>query len=181
MLAFDRDGTVIGSLGDFEANHPKHLKTPQCQKLIQPVADWINKHGAVIISNQAGIANGYTCLDRVVAEFLYLHSILPGLKASFFCPDHGENCWMVHQDEAFLISGKPCYSDLRGTYRKPNAGMFAIARDQFGGLAGYVGDLSGKPNYGNGMSSDRGAAINAGLPYWDVNEFIQLIEDEKAK
>lgn len=179
VMAFDRDGTLIGSLGDFEANHPKHLKTPECQKLILPVANWINENGGILISNQQGIENGYTTLDRVVAEFVHLHKLIPGLKASFFCPDSGESCWMVFQGEAIWISRKAEYKLLQGYYRKPKVGMFEIASDQFGELAGYVGDLSGKPHYGRGMDSDRQAAINAKLPYWDVNDFIREVGDDR--
>lgn len=176
MLAFDRDGTVIGTLGDFEKNHPKHLTKPEDQRLIQPVADYIKFYGGIIISNQAGVANGYTSLDKVIAEFLYLHKLVP-FYASFFCPDQGDTCWMIFDGEAYLISDKPCYSHLRGIYRKPGTGMFKIAIDQCGKLDGYVGDLSGRPDYGNGMDSDKQAAINFGIPYYDVNDFIQSISN----
>lgn len=179
MFAFDRDGTVIGKLGDSLQNHPKHLAQPEDQRLIQPVADYINQYGGIIISNQAGVANKYTSLDKVIAEFNYLHNSLPGLKASFFCPDYGDTCYMVYPQgdliEAFQISAAPYYCHLQGTFRKPDLGMFKIAADRFGALDGYVGDLSGRPDYGNGMDSDKQAAINFGISYYDVNDFIQAI------
>lgn len=170
MLAFDRDGTLIGSLTDFRANDPRDLTEPNSQRIIQPVANWINKNGGIIISNQQGITNGYTTLDRVVAQFVYLHNQIPGIRGSLFCPNKGESCWLVIGSESTEIS--LIYSHLKGSFRKPSPGMFAVAASLFGPLEGYVGDLSGLSDYAEGRDTDLKAAIASGIGYWDVREFI---------
>ena len=67
MIAFDRDGVLVGVLGDFSAGHPKNYKGAE-MPLIDAVINKIPS-GSIIISNQAGINRGYTTIEVVKSQF----------------------------------------------------------------------------------------------------------------
>lgn len=180
MYAFDRDGTVIGSLTSYEANHPKHIKSPDDMALIKPVIDWINVHGAIIISNQDGPSE-YMGSDRVRQCFERLMSEIPGLQACFWSERNfegkdGRVCRILERRDPSSLSISELKFGYRynskGIYRKPQIGMALQAKAMGYPIAHYVGDLSGNPDWGNGKDSDRVFAENAGLEYQDVKDFI---------
>lgn len=164
MIAFDRDGVLVGKLGDWEACHPKHYNNQE-MPLIKEVIKLINEP-CIVISNQQGIKWGYSSLESVVNQFKWLMSEVPQIKASFFCPDDGKFCWVVKSD------GWIRQYDGLINFRKPEKGMAVLAKSLGFDIDTYVGDLSGNPDYADGKDSDRQFAINSGLKYLDVNEFI---------
>lgn len=163
MIAFDRDGVLVGVLGNWEAGHPKNYKgaqMPLIQQMITKVPD-----GSIIISNQAGVARGYTSLSKVMSQFDWLlDEVQPNFLAAFFCPDEGHTCWFrIRHGWTKTTSSTPIF-------RKPNAGMGLLAQEHLGTkIATYVGDLSGNPAYAGGRNSDWLFAQNLGCKYLDVN------------
>ena len=166
MLAVDRDGVLVGKLGDFESGHPKNYQTEQMPIIEKMQASLINIP-FVVISNQQGIKWGYCSIELVIAQFKWLMQQFPSCKGCIFCPDEGFNAWvMIRQGDVFNNI------DASANFRKPNPGMATLAKELGWNLTEYVGDLSGNPNYGDGRDSDRLFAENAGLKYWDVNDWI---------
>jgi histidinol phosphatase-like enzyme len=166
MIAFDRDGVLVGVLGDFAAGHPKNYQGAE-MPLIKKVLARVPKN-SIIISNQAGIDRGYTTLEVVQAQFDWLMEQQPNFIGAFFCPDEGRTCYFrTRRMEAW---GKS--QDLP-TFRKPDAGMGLLAQDVMGKpITHYIGDLSGNPAYADGRDTDRQFALNLGCKYLDVNNFL---------
>lgn len=162
MIAFDRDGVLVGVLGDFEANHPKHINGHE-MNLIMPVVEKINSP-CICISNQQGIKWGYISKELVILQFGWLMGKIPQIQASFFCPDAGESCIAIVEGKVKEFEGKE--------FRKPDSGMAELAKSLGFPITHYVGDLSGNPNYADGRDSDLQFAKNSGLQYLDVNEFL---------
>lgn len=166
MFAFDRDGVLIGVLGDFTAGHPKNYKGAE-MPLIKSVLSKVPK-GSIIISNQAGIDRGYTTLEVVQSQFDWLMEQQPNFIGAFFCPDEGSSCYFRTRKMAEWAKS----TDLP-TFRKPNAGMGLLAQDVLSKpVTHYIGDLSGNPDYADGRDSDRLFAQNLGCKYLDVNDFL---------
>lgn len=166
MYAFDRDGVLVGVLGDFAAGHPKNYQGAE-MPLITSVLAKVPKN-SIIISNQAGIERGYTTLEVVQSQFDWLMAQQPNFVGAFFCPDEGANCYFRTRK----MQGWAKSTDL-ATFRKPDAGMGLLAQDVMGKpITHYIGDLSGNPAYADGRDSDRQFALNLGCEYLDVNDFL---------
>lgn len=167
MLAVDRDGVLVGKLGDFEAGHPKNYRTEEMPIIKEVQASLVNVP-FIVISNQQGIKWNYCSLELVISQFRWLMLQFPSCKGCIFCPDEGLTAWVVKKNNSFSLSlDKP-------EFRKPDSGMAKLANKLGWKLTQYVGDLSGNPNYGDGRDSDRKFAQNAGLKYWDVNDWIRF-------
>ena len=167
MIIFDRDGTLIGSLTDYDANHPKHIKHPSDQKLILPMSKIIQDRGEriCIASNQGGVHGTvrYTSLENVAAQMFYLFHLLP-VEIALFCTDNaGERCFAVNSRGQCWEIGLD-FPDLIGTYRKPGGGMLEIIKRLYVAPSYlYVGD----------MPTDEQAANAAGMEFEYVKDFIQ--------
>ncbi len=171
MIAFDRDGVLVGVLGDFEASHPgKYRGNNGEMPLIAPVVGKIAQMGepVICISNQAGIKYGYTTEAKVIEQFRWLMRQIPLLKGCVFCPDEGNLCVIVPKGEPIfeVFCSEPIY-------RKPGPGMGKQACAYFDcDISLYVGDLSGRPDYGGGRDSDLQFAQNVGCKYLDVQDYV---------
>jgi len=166
MDAFDRDGVLVGFLGDFAAGHPKNYQGAE-MPLIQSVLSKVPPN-SIIISNQAGIDRGYTTLEVVQNQFDWLMAQQLNFIGAFFCSDEGETCYFRTRK----MQGWAKSVDL-ATFRKPEAGMGLLAQDVMGeSITHYIGDLSGNPAYADGRDSDRQFAANLGCKYLDVNDFL---------
>ena len=171
MIGFDRDGVLVGVLGDWEKCHPKHYNNSVEMPLIQEVIAKINEP-CVVISNQQGVKWGYSSLESVVQQFQWLQSQVPQIQASFFCPDEGKSCWVVRGESAQKVErGLPGVPGFE-SFRKPHKGMWQMAVLLGLDIDKYIGDLSGNPSYAEGKDSDRQFAVNCGIEYQDVNDFI---------
>ncbi|MEM9213972.1 MAG: hypothetical protein AAGD25_06455 [Cyanobacteria bacterium P01_F01_bin.150] len=175
MYAFDRDGTVIGSVFDYAANNPNNLASPADMKIIKPVADWINKNGGIIISNQDGPTRRKG-VGLVMKEFEYLMKSITGLQGCYWSVSKngvdGAECHGFARESGIIVHVMTLdASHYGGSFRKPSPGMALLAKANGFEITHYVGDLSGIPNYANGKDSDRVFAQNAGLRYVDVRGF----------
>lgn len=166
MFAFDRDGVLVGVLGDFEASHPKNYQGAE-MPLIRSVLSKVPK-GSIIISNQAGIDRGYTSLETVQAQFDWLLKQQPNFIGAFFCPDEGQSCYFrTSKMKSWAVSKD--FPD----FRKPHNGMGMLAQVVTGEqIACYIGDLSGNSDYADGRDSDRQFATHLGCHYLDVKLFL---------
>lgn len=173
MIAFDRDGVLVGVLGDWEACHPKHYNNSIEMPLIKEVIQKINEP-CIVISNQQGIKWGYSNLKTVAKQFQWLMQQVPQIQISIFCPDDGNNCYLVRPNKVQGLDLKAPGTPAFDNFRKPQKGMWQFATLLGYSIDIYIGDLSGNLNYADGRDSDRQFAQNAGLKYLDVNEFIAL-------
>lgn len=179
MIFMDRDGCIVGQLGDYKCNSPSNYKD-EAMPLIVPTINKLAelKESLVIISNQGGIGK-YISEELVIAQFFWLHGQLKragvNLIGSWFCPDQG--------DSALLVTGKKVdryyKSQMRRPidFRKPKTGMGVLAEDFYGVPSCYVGDLSGDPKYSPGChnpASDRQFADAMNWKYLDIQEFLAM-------
>jgi D-glycero-D-manno-heptose 1,7-bisphosphate phosphatase len=121
ILFCDVDGTLTGTLsGATFKLHPRDvLVLPGVKKALAHYA----KEGYLMIgiSNEGGVGAGHKKLEAAFEEKQYTCSLLPQLKAIYFCPDFaGQVLCRADRDTAIEVkveSGK--YS----SFRKPGAGM----------------------------------------------------------
>ena len=169
MYAFDRDGVLVGILGNFAAGHPKNYRGAE-MPLIKSVLAKVPKN-SIIISNQAGIERGYTTLEVVQSQFDWLMAQQPNFIGAFFCPDEGAFCYHRDKEDWWATSIEEMVECT--SFRKPSNGMGVLAESWFNKkITHYIGDLSGNPAYADGRDSDRQFAANLGCEYIDVNDFL---------
>ena len=177
MYAFDRDGVLVGVLGDFAAGHPKNYQGAE-MPLIKSVLRKVPK-GSIIISNQACIDRGYTSLAVVQRQFEWLMAQQPNFVGAFFCPDEGATCYFRHIQMRGWDMAKV---ESSHGFRKPSSGMGLLAQKVTRKrITHYIGDLSGNPAYADGRDSDRQFALNLGCEYLDVNEFLALAPNRRGR
>lgn len=191
FIGIDRDGCLVGNLGDYKNNSPSQYSTPE-MPLILPTIHKLKEIGlpVVIFSNQAGIEAGSTTLELVLSQSIWLNNILfdKGINPvySLFCPDkQGKKCVAVHGWGSDTYDNKI----IKSSYRKPNKGMGELLMNHLlypylnsplecqYECKFYVGDLSGKPNYAPGCAetdSDLRFAQNMGWDYLDIQDFLAL-------
>lgn len=117
-----------------------------------------------IVSNQGGIEKGYVDLLNFQIKLKYV-----GLCIEEFC---GINA-----------SWRYCGSNNPNNYfRKPNIGLLqGFYEEYYDGLIGkedmlMIGDASGKE--GQFSDTDKSTAINYGIDYLDVQDFVNIYTDE---
>lgn len=74
------------------------------------------------ITNQGGVAAGHKSLESAIEEQRITLSLFPQIKKIYMCPDSGQRCICV---EANTYTDT-AYPQLRGKFRKPEAGMIEI-------------------------------------------------------
>lgn len=186
-IFMDRDGCIVGQLGDYKCNSPSNYKD-ETMPLIMPTINKLaqSKESLVIISNQGGIGK-YISEELVVSQFRWLHDQLKRAEVdvigSYFCPDSG------HSARYVSVSGQVIFLSMYDNYRKPGEGMGLSAQKSHGIPSCYVGDLSGDPKYSPGChnpASDRQFADAMNWKYLDIQEFlainkpIQFIESKSS-
>lgn len=191
FIGIDRDGCLVGNLGDYKNNSPSQYSTPE-MPLILPTIKKLKEIGlpVVIFSNQAGIESGYTTLEKVTSQFCWLIDKLKGYDIQvlygLFCPDKaGSECVVTDLWGSEIYERKM----VKSSYRKPEKGMGELLmkhllfpyylddHDTQYECAFYVGDLSGKPDYAPGCAepdSDLRFAENMGWKYLDIQDFLVL-------
>ena len=176
----DRDGCLVGNLGDYKNNSPSQYKTPELLIIPETIAK-LKGENLFIISNQAGIEAGYTSLELVIDQCRWLHNVLRhnnvNVLGTMFCPDYlgTKVIWVDESDHVHKTSEQIPESE-KLSYRKPGRGMGeAIERIKTKPPKYYVGDLSGKPGYAPGCrepDSDRKFAENMGWEYLDIQDLL---------
>ena len=173
-LFLDLDGTVR------ESTNGKFIQTPGGQRIMAGVHEAIAHHKAqgytiIGVTNQGGCdtinrntGKPLKSLEDAIAEQQYTLSLIPEMKAIYFCPDMtGQICWVVDKKMIFKVSDLDTrISDsenriLTGNriYRKPGAGMIYRAANDF------EIDLSRSWMIGD-RDEDEKAAIAAGVNFF---------------
>jgi histidinol phosphatase-like enzyme len=177
-IAMDRDGCLVGNLGDYKNNSPSQYKTPELLIIPETIAN-LKGENLFIISNQAGIEAGYTSLGLVIEQCRWLHNVLKqneiNVLGTIFCPSYlGSHAIRVDSSHWGHVSRE---SQISVSYRKPGKGMgLTIEILMMEPPKYYVGDLSGKPGYAPGCKepdSDRKFAENLGWNYLDIQDFLK--------
>jgi D-glycero-D-manno-heptose 1,7-bisphosphate phosphatase len=180
LLLTDKDGTLIAP-----ASGAKFVNQPWDQAPLPGASEAIAKYAAdgwtiAIISNQGGVAGGHKSLESAILEMQFCLKLFPQIQEAYFCPDFdGLDCWRVWGDCS--PSQQICYGEksfqswelaLKGTFRKPNAGMLRLAMaihspDQ----VLYTGDMliANSPK-----GEDENAALSAGIPFIAAPEFLKI-------
>jgi len=179
-IAMDRDGCLVGNLGDYKNNSPSQYKTPELLIIPETIAN-LKGENLFIISNQAGIEAGYTSLGLVIEQCFWLHQVLKengvNVLGTIFCPSYtGKSAYIV--DNKRPVSKELGLWKVKdGLYRKPEKGMgLTVEFEMQKPPKYYVGDLSGKPGYAPGCKepdSDRKFAENMGWKYLDIQDFLK--------
>jgi histidinol phosphatase-like enzyme len=177
ITAYDRDGVVLAS-PTYKDGHPSRVSYKDITDRIDPVvADKINQEGGIILSNQDGTARYKSNLE-LRWEFEKLIESIPGLWLCLWSlPDvdgtYGDRCegLLIREGDYRRIPTNISESWRRfGNFRKPNPGMFQLAKHLGFHIQYYVGDLSGLPSWADGKDSDKKAADAAGVYYIDIKQ-----------
>ncbi|MEM7579159.1 MAG: hypothetical protein ACFB02_21900 [Mastigocoleus sp.] len=115
-------------------------------------------------------------VDIVIEEMKYTLSLLPQLKAIYFCPNmKGRSCWRVTRNSAVKISkdlnNHETYIPQKHSFRKPGAGMIFVAS------LDYDIDLDQSWMVGT-TAEDKDAAANAQIDFMPArqwrNQFLSV-------
>jgi len=173
--AYDRDGVVLFA-PTYKDGHPSRVSYKNIRDRIDPVvAKTINENGGIVLSNQDG-ASKYKSSLELRWEFEKIIEQLPGIRLCLWSlpginGHYGDRC------EGLLVRrvGYPPTNVSQscrryGNFRKPNIGMFRLAKHLGFDFQCYIGDLSGLPRWADGKDSDLLAAKNAAVKYYDVKQ-----------
>jgi D-glycero-D-manno-heptose 1,7-bisphosphate phosphatase len=120
LLLLDCDGTIRES-----KSGERFIKEPRDQVAIVGAVRAIkgySDHKIYGITNQIGVGQGHKTLRDAIEEQLVTLELFPEIKEILFCPDRkGIDCYGVGRK--YLISYGDRYSQLKGSFRKPNDGM----------------------------------------------------------
>lgn len=162
LLLVDLDGTIREPISG-----KKFISHPHDQRPVagapQALEHFANQGYKIAgISNQAGVAAGHKTLADCLQEQERTLILFPPIERIYFCPDfEGQHLWEVDRFKKVHLSEFPQYSDLKGTFRKPNPGMlFAAMRLYEPKSTQYIGD----------RDEDKEAATAAGIEFkwaWD--------------
>lgn len=109
----------------------------------------------VIVSNQGGVELGYVSCSSIISKLQYI-------------------CECIEDYTEIVTYYDICTSnDKNNPKRKPNPGMLEGYLPKDFNPTDYlmIGDASGKE--GQWSDSDKQTAINAGIPYLDVDDFVK--------
>ncbi len=163
IVFLDLDGTLINTLnnepfprGIWDMKLNFHL----LYKLKVLAPEYI-----FIVTNQGGIEKGYVDRNHFEDKLQYI-----------------TDCVTEYIGKRCICKGSYCYlNDKNNSYRKPNTGMLLNLLETFifdnnqhihNGNMCMIGDASGKE--GQFSDSDKQTAINFGIDYYDVNDFIKM-------
>lgn len=169
VLIFDLDGTLIQT--ESGKTFPENVSDMKFRRdvinKIKPLAERLQNsdyHLCVgIISNQGGISLGYVNNIRFMDKMNYIKSSIQDIVGAD-----------IELHSYFCAANQECED------RKPNTGLFKELCNDLNFL-GYhydndkmimIGDASGKE--GDSSDSDRQFAVNCGVDYLDVEDFVKL-------
>lgn len=165
VLFCDLDGTLIRTMsGD---TFPKGIWDMKFRFDVLDAIKKLSPEYVLIASNQGGIELGYVNEYDFIAKSEYIGMSMREYLGnehvySSYCPSNDKGC------------------DLR----KPNPGLLSSLAEKYVGddfdyIKGHalmIGDASGLP--GQFSDSDKQAALNFGIDYMDVDEFVRLMEHQ---
>lgn len=170
LLLVDLDGTIREPIsgGDF-MQHPQDQRA--CSGSMQALSAFAEQgYKIAAISNQAGIAANHKTLGQCFEECLHTLVLFPMVERIYFCPDfQGQHLWEVDRYKKAHLSEFPQYSDLKGTFRKPQSGMILAAQRLFEPeLTLYVGD----------REEDAAAAKNIDVSFMWANDWRKVWSEQ---
>lgn len=128
-------------------------------------------------------------LKVLAPEYIFIVTNQGGIEKGYVNRNHFENklqyiidCVTEYIGEGCICKGSYCHlNDKNNSYQKPNTGMLLDLLETFilndnrhihyGNMC-MIGDASGKE--GQFSDSDQQTAINFGIDYYDVNDFIKM-------
>jgi D-glycero-D-manno-heptose 1,7-bisphosphate phosphatase len=159
LYIFDKDGTLVGGMGNRPAN------TPDEQKILPGVAEKISElreqgHKIAIVSNQGGVAWGFISYEQAIELMRDCERKIGGADAADFAPWDSRAKGKPNAHPRF--SNEP---ELESEMRKPAPGM----------IINIMGDLGFSPDETimvGDMESDQQAATNAGCSFVWAKDFF---------
>lgn len=162
VLFSDLDGTLINTLSG--APFPSGIWDMRLRFDVLDQIKAIKPDMVAIVTNQGGIDKGFVDeRDFVKGKMAYI-------------------CRAIHEYTGCLCDFQYCSSNFSGCmYRKPNTGMLDTFQRKIFSQVGIqaekdemmmIGDASGKE--GQFSDSDMKTAMNFGIAYMDVEDFIKL-------
>lgn len=172
LLLVDLDGTIREPIsGEF-------IKHPQDQRIIQGADRAIaafaqNGYKIAGITNQAGVAANHKTLAECIKEQQHTLCLLSKIDRIYFCPDfYGKHLWEVDRFKVTHLSEFPQYSDLKGSFRKPQPGMIRAAMRLYEPqVTLYVGD----------REEDFAATKNADVGFMWANDWRTVWGEQEVK
>lgn len=171
ILFADLDGTLINTITG--NTFPKGIWDMQFNFAVLDKIKELNPDYIFIVTNQGGIEKGFVNKEHFLSKMYY---ILKSIKE--------------YLGQMNIIDFDYCTSNNKDDInRKPNIGMFISILNCYRHAAKcdksdmlMIGDASGKP--GQFSDSDKQTAINFGIDYMDVEDFINIdleniIEEKK--
>lgn len=166
VLFADLDGTLIDTIsGD---TFPKGIWDMRIRFDVLDAIKKLNPEFVCIVTNQGGIARGYSSGQLFDIKVLYIQVCIQ------------EYCGTAVR---YAYCSSMSKQDPR---RKPNPGMLEELLS--GSITGQplaekeeclmIGDASGKP--GQWSDTDKKTAENFGIDYLDVEDFVKAMSDERA-
>lgn len=165
VIFADLDGTLIETASG--ETFPKGIWDMKIRYDVLEAIKRCNVEHLVIVSNQAGIAAGYVIKKNF------------DMKAGYLRAAFGEYLG-INVDFIYCDS-----EDKNNENRKPNVGMLEAGRKSFIAAKKFytkkemlmIGDASGLP--GQFSDSDAKTAENFGIDYLDVDDFVNMMDNEK--
>lgn len=164
VIFSDLDGTLIETISG--ETFPKGIWDMKLRFEVLDAIKKLHPQCVFIVSNQGGIDNGH------VNRLHFSH------KLDYICSAVKEYC-DCHCDAVYCIT-----NDKSNPNRKPNVEMlssltevyFDLCRDYVKSASIMIGNASGKE--GQFSDSDKKTAENFGIPYMDVEDFVNTnLED----
>lgn len=165
ILFADLDGTLIKTKSG--ETFPKGIWDMELRFDLLDAIKKLQPDYILIVSNQGGIESGFVNENNFCAKSEYI-----GRAISEYCKCE---CYCAYCQ----------YNDKSNRYRKPNTGMLELLTEKYVGddfdyiksKSLMIGDASGKE--GQFSDSDKKTAETFGIDYIDVDDFIELIKEEK--
>lgn len=158
VLCLDADGTIRRS-----KSGKQFIQGPDDIELMPGIEEKIwdfrnNGYLILVVSNQGGVAHGFKSTQQAEAE---MDATIKLFKKN---PFHGyKQCY-------HMADGKEYPYNHRSLFRKPCIGMLAEFESE-AWKGGFIVDWDGSLFVGD-REEDKQCALNAGIPYVDINIFL---------
>jgi D-glycero-D-manno-heptose 1,7-bisphosphate phosphatase len=168
IAGFDLDGTLRET-----KSGERFINNPEDQQPIAGAVRAVNYcknlgYRCIGITNQGGVATGHKSIGSAAREQQITLELFPELDYIYFCPDLGNECWLVCRNNPPSEIHKSWAHQYIGKFRKPNAGMIEAAILNYGGR--HLHDYSGSFFTGD-REEDLQAAALSNLPFYYAVDF----------
>ena len=171
VIFADLDGTLIETASG--ETFPKGIWDMKIRYDVLEAIKRCNVKHLSVVSNQAGIADGYVIKKNFDLKAGYLRAAFQeylGIDVDFVYCDSNDRNNENRKPNVGMLEG--CWNSLRAADR-------FYARFYTKDEILMIGDASGKP--GQFSDSDLKTAENFGIDYLDVEDFLDLIDKEKEE